>query len=916
MDTYMLHEFLELPQLSFESGNLTFWTAEGQAFINQPICGDKVRASRACPGLVPLGGDYWDGPYPVGNRCKYWISTEDRLIGTLTSDEFVIGGNYPWFSFLISGGCDKENLRVELLIRATEQNRAKFAYVTEIDEQSISYPLVTLGDRGAFYRVFEATGNNCEFMRRVVLNIATANLMGEHTCIRIVDNSTTSHINVDDFRFSSDCPQVNLANEGGGDPSAPVWGFADLHTHPIASLAFSGILFWGKFDGPIENSLGSCSSSHGIGGSGLPPMMGVNNPLVAFFEGTGYRAGLRGWLQPGHSTNGFPQFDGWPRFTTLIHQQMYVDWVKRSYEGGLRLMVAHVLNNEFLAYEFSGFRSETPSDDKHAVESQISAMKEIASRHEDWMEIVYSPADARRIIRQNKLAVVLGIEVDSLGNWKCEGDCTDDDIRSYLNYLYNDLGVRHLFPIHLANNAFGGAAIYNDVSALLNRFLRDDYFQVEDGSEIGVQFRLGEDPGPAVNLYRSPISISPPHLGAYYAPPDYSRIPGGHRNVEGLTSRGRFFIEEMMRLGMIIDVDHMSHKAVNDTLDIVEQRDYPVVSGHTEFQELAWRRDETASVHKCPNEYQKTLDHLERIRKLGGMVAPAFKQGDNRDVGEVIDKLAGKVSKSCAGSSTSWAQAYLYAVEKMGGRKVGIGTDTNGFYKLPCPRFGLNAGYFLHYHIPGMGEDKQRQVLRDDQVQAQINGVAYSTPIVDIGRYRFEGVLEGEIYDSLECDIWQAVAVYSAGLNPWTIHPIPGINGRVENLAKGLWVGSNELSSSSTYGIVLENLTDEQKAAYLVKIGGAPSASDPEPVCAIYRKILPIWQKWHAMRGSNVPLSRSYAGQRDFDINIDGVAHYGMLPDFLQDLKNVGLTDEDLLPLFCSAEDYIQVWEQCEQRRG
>src|SRR5579859_3851782 len=123
------------------------------------------------------------------------------------------------------------------------------------------------------------------------------------------------------------------------------------------------------------------------------------------------------------------------------------------------------------------------------------------------------------------------------------------------------------------------------------------------------------------------------------------------------------------------------------------------------------------------------------------MVAPAIKQGDNRDVGEIIDKLAGKVSKSCAGSSTSWAQAYLYAVEKMGGRKVGIGTDTNGFYKLPCPRFGLNAGYFLHYHIPGMGEDKQRQVLRDDQVQAQINGVAYSTPIVDIGRYRFEGIL-------------------------------------------------------------------------------------------------------------------------------------------------------------------------------
>ena len=65
-----------------------------------------------------------------------------------------------------------------------------------------------------------------------------------------------------------------------------------------------------------------------------------------------------------------------------------------------------------------------------------------------------------------------------------------------------------------------------------------------------------------------------------------------------------------------------------------------------------------------------------------------------------------------------------------------------------------------------------------------------------------------------------------------------------------------------------------------------------------------------------MPLQRSYAGQRDFDINIDGVAHYGMLPDFIQDMKNVGLTDEDLSPLFRSAKQYIRVWEKCEHRRG
>jgi hypothetical protein len=69
------------------------------------------------------------------------------------------------------------------------------------------------------------------------------------------------------------------------------------------------------------------------------------------------------------------------------------------------------------------------------------------------------------------------------------------------------------------------------------------------------------------------------------------------------------------------------------------------------------------------------------------------------------------------------------------------------------------------------------------------------------------------------------------------------------------------------------------------------------------------------MDGANPPLSRSYASERDFDVNIDGVAHYGMLPDFVQDLRNLGLTDADLAPLFRSAEDYIELWARCRTER-
>ena len=46
---------------------------------------------------------------------------------------------------------------------------------------------------------------------------------------------------------------------------------------------------------------------------------------------------------------------------------------------------------------------------------------------------------------------------------------------------------------------------------------------------------------------------------------------------------------------------------------------------------------------------------------------------------------------------------------------------------------------------------------------------------------------------------------------------------------------------------------------------------------------------------------------------MDGMAHYGMLPDLLQDMRNIGVQDLDAL--YRSAEDYIRVWERCENRK-
>ena len=44
------------------------------------------------------------------------------------------------------------------------------------------------------------------------------------------------------------------------------------------------------------------------------------------------------------------------------------------------------------------------------------------------------------------------------------------------------------------------------------------------------------------------------------------------------------------------------------------------------------------------------------------------------------------------------------------------------------------------------------------------------------------------------------------------------------------------------------------------------------------------------------------------------MAHYGLLPDFLQDMRNQGLAIADFAPLFRSAGDYVELWEKCQRR--
>ncbi len=56
-------------------------------------------------------------------------------------------------------------------------------------------------------------------------------------------------------------------------------------------------------------------------------------------------------------------------------------------------------------------------------------------------------------------------------------------------------------------------------------------------------------------------------------------------------------------------------------------------------------------------------------------------------------------------------------------------------------------------------------------------------------------------------------------------------------------------------------------------------------------------------------IDRNRSGSRVWDVNADGVAHYGLYPDWIQDLRNIA-GDKIVDDLARGAESYLQMWER------
>src|SRR5439155_11400271 len=178
-----------------------------------------------------------------------------------------------------------------------------------------------------------------------------------------------------------------------------------------------------------------------------------------------------------HKHSGGPQFADFPGHLMGAHQQMHITMIRRNYEGGLRLMVALVTDNWG-----AGFLTGDPEHGKvplvkeqDAIVAQMKGLRDLVALNSSWMEIAESSADARRIIQQNKLAIIPGVELDQLGSY--DPNHPEEEV----DFLWG-CGIRAVTPIHAVENDIGSPAILNAPYNWLNDFIRGGAVQGGAGS--------------------------------------------------------------------------------------------------------------------------------------------------------------------------------------------------------------------------------------------------------------------------------------------------------------------------------------------------------------------------------------------------------------------------------------------------
>ncbi|MFF1901906.1 discoidin domain-containing protein [Kitasatospora sp. NPDC058218] len=421
--------------------------------------------------------------------------------------------------------------------------------------------------------------------------------------------------------------QIGVTGEPfrGTDAQGRVRGFVDAHDHLMSNEAFGGRLLCGSTfsESGIADALKDCPEHYPDGS------LAIFDFVTKGGDGK-------------HDPVGWPTFKDWPAHDSLTHEQNYYAWVERAWRGGQRVLVDDLVTNGVICSIY--FFKDRGCDEMDSIRLQARKTYELQAyidrmyggAGKGWFRIVTDSAQAREVVKQGKLAVVLGVETSEPFGCKQILDvaqCSRADIDRGLDELYG-LGVRSMFLCHKFDNALCGVRF--DEGAL------GTAINVGQFLSTGTFWATEQCAGPQ---HDNPIGLAPAPGAQSSLPPGVavpSYATGAQCNTRGLTELGEYAVRGMMQRKMMLEVDHMSVKAADRAFDILESASYPgVISSHS------WM----------------DLDWTERVYKLGGFVA---------------QYMNGAEAFSSEAKRTD-------ALRDKYGVGYGYGTDMNGLGGWPAP---------------------------------------------------------------------------------------------------------------------------------------------------------------------------------------------------------------------------------------
>lgn len=873
------------------------------------------------PAPVTLGGDYWITPHAsshsFGHQGTCWFRTDG---GELVSPVFRAGR-------FVS-------------LRARGQGRIELRNVPGAVLASITLP-----PTAAAVIVFDPMADVSLDLGRTAARVRL-----------VVVPAAGKMVDVDDVRTHATAAPPRVPVTTFRARGSRAWGFADLHVHISSHQAMGGLggvrTLWGVPGGDVR----TYAQDPGAIWKDIPRCNGYDHRLGTRaspwqgFLGAATVGGMMGRAPKAFTLEdvsglflhdlGGPNVKRRDHYKDGFHQQHHITAIRRAYDGGLRLMGALANHSEFLELmqgtvidDGRGRRHVQLTNELALARAHVCFVQELARLNADWMEVANSADDAQRIIASNKLAVVIGIELPDAGHLVA-GATAEQEVAE----LYR-IGIRQITIIHGADNTLGGTQIFQDVY---------DWFTDLLDHGIDARDRVTRSLAVARATKFDGIEHREGGCGAAGSP------LRGQRGECVLYTLGKLDLRPVVttvaELGAdmfpaVIAVTTLGAIGVNYYLGVVAPMITPVILAlplvyaaimltplaNTPTGLVAPPADFIARIPLMP---KRNLDRI--VGGHGHLNARSLTPRGRQYVrammahGMVVD-LA---HASDLSTRAVFEESRAFAARKLGARCRAGDLVADHKKVLQLAQDGAQDCFDESYplivsHAQFRAQSLQK-LLPDDAAAIDEHlakpGQLLATTSRDQAPREFEMAdhqlrwfrrLGGVVGVFLGQEVIDVPSTQNTGISNNCAHS-------TATFALGYAYASQMLGGR---GVALSS-----DATFHAMSGPrfGPSACGAHEVSDLERKLTPGFYRTDAqkaavfyvgvrsllpVRADQPPMTRYRQDQISFDYNVDGWANYGVVPDLLQDARNLGMTG-DMDAVFHSAQDYVDAWAKGERVSG